>query len=426
MNAAPSGTTTAGSDEAPVAVKLSRGRMVFAVSIVWLLYFLDFVARFGVNPLYPLIQKDLALTDAQVGMLGSVVLAGMAILVLPLSYLADRWSRSKLLSIMAFVWSACSVISGWTHGFGVLVAARFGLGVGEASFAPTATALLTSWFPRAAWGRVLGLFNTAVSLGIFIGSVLSGYLGATIGWRATLIAVGLPGIILGLLALWIPDAKRVRNRGGVADANAPPTVRDAAAVVLKNRSMVMLIVFYGIINMGIVTVLTWSPMYYVRVMEFPVQTAATLAGVAAVLGVLGFPLGGLLSDYLVKRDLRYRMWLPAIAALGVAVLLAIGFGSHSVAFILTGCFVSTFINPSLNAATQELAPERYRSVAMGVVIFGMQAVGMAGPWIAGIISMRFGLATALVAFQASFVVAAIGLALAAVSYRANCAAVEAG
>jgi MFS family permease len=134
--------------EQPLVV-LPMSKIVFYVSIIWLLYFIDFVARFGVNPLYPLIQKEFALSDPQVGLLGSVVLFGMAIFVLPLSYIADRWSRSKLVSLMALVWSACSIASGLASNFVILLCARCGLGVGEASFAPTATSLLTSWFKRA-------------------------------------------------------------------------------------------------------------------------------------------------------------------------------------------------------------------------------------------------------------------------------------
>ena len=193
-------------DDAPLVV-LPTGRLILSIGIVWGLYFLDFMARFGVNPLFPLIQKDLGLSDSEVGLLGSVVLLGMAVLMLPLAYLADRWSRSKLIALMALLWSACSIVSGTAQNFTLLLCARFGLGVGEASFAPTATSLLTSWCRRSRWGLVLGFFNTALSLGIFCGSVLSGYLGVRYGWRFALVALGLPGICLGLLALTIPDPK---------------------------------------------------------------------------------------------------------------------------------------------------------------------------------------------------------------------------
>jgi MFS family permease len=395
-------------------------KIVFYVSIVWFLYFIDFVARFGVNPLYPLIQKDLSLSDPQVGLLGSVVLFGMAILVLPLSYVADRWSRSKLLSLMAIVWSACSIASGLAKNFAMLLFARGGLGVGEASFAPTATSLLTSWFKRSQWGRVLGFFNSAASLGIFVGSVFSGYMAVTYGWRAAMIVMGIPGIILGLLALLIPDVKAQLQEQGNTAKEVKLTIGSAAAVVAKNKSMMFLVLFYGIYNMAVIALVVWMPMYFVRVMEMAVPKAATIAGIAAILGVVGYPLGGYLSDLLVKRDLRLRLWFPAVMAIIVALLFAAGFYLKSIVIIFLASFLCTFVNPALNASSQELVPSRFRSVSLGVVIFGMQFIGMLGPYLIGVLSKNFGLMNAMICMQIGFIICFFGFLYIGTIYRKDC------
>jgi MFS family permease len=389
-------------------VKLRMSKIVFYVSIVWLLYFLDFMARFGVNPLYPLIQKELGLSDPEVGLLGSVVLFGMAILVLPLSYIADRWSRSKLLFLMAMVWSACSILSGLARSLPVLLFARGGLGVGEASFGPTATSLLTTWFKKSQWGRVLGFFNTAVSMGIFIGSIFAGFMAVTYGWRAALIAIGIPSIILGFLALLIPDIKAKQQTASGEVQEVKLTVRSATTMVAKNKSMILLVLFYGITNMAIVAILSWMPMYFIRVMGMTVPKAATLAGLTAILGVVGYPLGGYLSDLLIKKDLRFRVWFPAIVALVIAGLFAAGFYLQSIAIIFVASFVYNFINPSLNASSQELVPSWYRSVSLGCVIFGMQFIGMLGPYLTGVLSKNLGLMYALICMQIFFVICFFG------------------
>jgi len=397
-------------------VRLPMKKVAFYVSIVWLLYFLDFVARFGVNPLYPLIQKDFSLSDPQVGLLGSVVLFGMSIFVLPLSYLADRWSRSKLLSLMAMVWSACSIVSGLARSFPVLLFARGGLGVGEASFAPTATSLLTTWFKKSQWGSVLGFFNTAVSMGIFLGSVFSGYMAVTYGWRAALIAVGIPGIILGVLALLIPDMKEKQQTASGEIQEVKLTVKSAAAMVGKNRSVMLLVLFYGITNMAGIAIISWMPMYFIRVMGLSVPQAATLTGLTAILGVVGFPLGGYLSDLLIRRDLRFRMWFPAVIALVIAGVGAAGYYLQNLVLIFAACFLSTFINPSLNAGSQELVPAWYRSVSLGCVIFGMQFIGMLGPYLTGVLSKNFGLMNAMITMQMFFVVCCAGFFVLGTTY----------
>jgi len=405
--------------EQPLVV-LPTSKIFFSVSIVWLLYFIDFVARFGVNPLYPLIQKELALSDPQVGLLGSVVLFGMAIFVLPLSYIADRWSRSKLVALMALVWSACSIASGYTANFVILLCARCGLGVGEASFAPTATSLLTSWFKRSQWARVLGFFNSAASLGIFVGSIFSGYMAVTYGWRAALIVMGIPGIVLGLLALLIPDVKKQQQAQTGSASEVKLTVGSAVAVVVKNKSMMSLFVFYGIYNMAIIAIVVWMPMYFTRVMEMAVPKAATFVGLAAILGVVGYPLGGYLSDLLVKRDLRLRMWFPSVMAIIVALLFAAGFYLKSIAIIFLASFLCTFVNPSLNAGSQELVPSWYRSVSLGVIIFGMQFIGMLGPWLLGVLSKNFGLMNAMISIQIAFVICCFGFFFIGTIYRNDC------
>jgi MFS family permease len=347
-------------------------------------------------------------------------LFGMAVLVLPLSYVADRWSRSKLLSLMALVWSACSIASGLAKNFTLLLFARGGLGVGEASFAPTATSLLTSWFKRSQWGRVLGFFNSAASLGIFVGSVFSGFMAVTYGWRAALITMGIPGIILGLLALLIPDVKAQQQAQGSATKEIKLTIGSAAAVVAKNKSMMFLVLFYGIYNMAIIALIVWMPMYFVRVIGMDVPKAATFAGITAILGVVGYPLGGYLSDLLVKKDLRLRLWFPAIMAIIVAVLFASGFYLKSIMIIFLASFFCTFVNPALNASSQELVPSWYRSVSLGVIIFGMQFIGMLGPYLIGVLSKNFGLMNAMIYMQVGFVICFFGFFYIGSIYRKDC------
>ena len=395
-------------NESQPLIQLPTSKILLYMSILWLLYFLDFVARFGVNPLYPSIQKELALSDPQVGLLGSVVLFGMSVLVLPLSYIADRWSRSKLLSLMAMFWSACSIVSGLARSFPVLLFARGGLGVGEASFAPTATSLITNWFKKSQWGRLLGFFNTAVSMGVLIGSIFSGYMAVTYGWRTALICIGIPGIILGFLALLIPDikAKQQTTSGEVQEVKL--TVKSAAVMVARNKSVLLLVLFYGVINMTVVAILSWMPMYFVRVMGMTVPKAATLAGLTAVLGVVGYPVGGYLSDLLIKKDLRFRIWLPAIISLLIAALFAAGFYLQSLVLIFAASFFYTFIHPSVIASSQELVPSWYRSVSMGCVILGMQFVGMLGPYLTGVLSKYFGLMNAMISMQVFYVICFFG------------------
>jgi MFS family permease len=161
-------------------------------------------------------------------------------------------------------------------------------------------------------------------------------------------------------------------------------------------------------------------MYFIRVMEMAVPKAATFAGIAAILGVVGYPLGGYLSDMLVKRDLRLRLWFPAIMAIIAATLFATGFYLKSIAIVFLASFLCTFVNPSLNASSQELVPSWYRSVSLGVIIFGMQFIGMLGPYIVGVLSKNFGLMNAMIYIQASLIICFLGFLYIGTIYRNDC------
>jgi MFS transporter, Spinster family, sphingosine-1-phosphate transporter len=403
----PGNAVTTG-DEGKPLIALPMSRIVFYISIVWLLYLIDFMARFGINPLYPLIQKDLGLTDPQVGLLGSVVILGMAILVMPLSYLADRWSRGKLVSLMALVWSACSIVSGFAKSLPIMLIARCGLGVGEASFAPTATSLITSWFKKSQWGRVLGFFNTAASMGIFLGSLFSGYMAVTYGWRAALIALGMPGILLGIMALLLPDTKPRQHDSPSGIQDVTVSVKSVVSIIGKNKSMLLLVLVYGVVNMSIISIIIWLPMYFVRIMGMTVPRAASLSGITATFGIVAYPLGGYLSDLLAKKDVRYRVWFPGIISLTIAFVFTGAFYLQNIALLFIGIFLYSFIHPSVVAGSQELVPPWYRSVSMGCVVFGMQLIGMTGPFLTGVFSEHFGLRYALIVMQICYIICFAG------------------
>lgn len=81
--------------EESAAIVLPKKTLVFGIFVLYALFMLDFAARLGVNAVFPLMQKDLGLSDSQVGLLGSVVLFGMTVFVLPVSFLADKTSKKK-------------------------------------------------------------------------------------------------------------------------------------------------------------------------------------------------------------------------------------------------------------------------------------------------------------------------------------------
>ena len=88
---------------------LSKSYSYYILTLLFLLYFFDYVDRMIVTSLFPYIQKEWGLTDTQSGLLVSVVYWSIVAFVFPVSILVDRWSRKKTIAIMALIWSLATV-----------------------------------------------------------------------------------------------------------------------------------------------------------------------------------------------------------------------------------------------------------------------------------------------------------------------------
>ena len=183
--------------------------------------------------LVPRIKADLQVGDAEMGLLyGTVFALFYAVFSLPLGRLADGWVRTRLLAFSIFGWSVMTALAGFANGFGMLAVSRLGVGIGEASAQPAGMSLLADSFPKERRGMISAAMAIAVALGLGaalvdrrhdrrrLGRALAGGGGAPLGlkgWQAAFIVAALPGFVLAVLLLRLPEPVR-----GAADGIAPP------------------------------------------------------------------------------------------------------------------------------------------------------------------------------------------------------------
>ena len=151
-------TTPIGAPVEEPAVPVSRPRFMFAFVVLYMLFLLDFSARLGVTSVFPAMQKALGLTDSQIGVAGSAVLCGMTLFVLPLSFIADKTSKKKAITLMSGLWGVGCLLCGLVSNFFLILLGRFMVGMGNASYAPVSVSMLTSWTKksRCPWDSPLG------------------------------------------------------------------------------------------------------------------------------------------------------------------------------------------------------------------------------------------------------------------------------
>lgn len=269
-------------DDEPL-VKLSKGRLIFSMLVLYLLFNFDLVVRLGINSLFPLIQADLNLSDTQVGTIASVVLIGMSVFVLPISFLAEKFSKKKAIIGMGLLWSVGSLITGFVKSFPLILLSRFSVGVGNSAYAPVSTSVITTWFRKSQWGKVLGIYNTALTLGVAGGTALAGVLAVKFGWRGAIIGLSAISVIISLLSFFIPkDEEKVKG-----EKDDKVSIKNAFIAIIKNKTLLTMSVFYGLATMIQYAVLAWIPIYCIRIMGMTVPQAAGILGLVSLAGIIG-------------------------------------------------------------------------------------------------------------------------------------------
>lgn len=211
----------------------------YALFVLVLVYIVNFVDRQIVSILAQDIKTDLKVDDAQIGFLyGTAFAVFYALFGIPLGRLADSWYRGRLIAIGLGLWSSMTLLSGLASSFGMLAAARIGVGIGEASASPAAYSMISDRFPRERRATALSVYSSGLYIGGALSLPLGGFvlsawgrawphgLGAPlglVGWQAAFLAVGLPGLFL---ALWVLTL-REPVRGGI-DGLPQPLVRPNA------------------------------------------------------------------------------------------------------------------------------------------------------------------------------------------------------
>src|SRR5215831_4621198 len=179
-------------------------RYAWAVfAILFALMVMDYVDRQVIVSMFPHLKAEWALSDSQLGALVSIVSVTVAVGAVPLSLLADRWSRVKSIFLMALVWSLATISCAFATSYLNLLGARALVGVGEAAYGTVGAALLASLFPIKMRSTVLGAFLAAGMLGSVLGVVIGGFIAEHWGWQAGFGAVGVPGLVLCIVFLFI-------------------------------------------------------------------------------------------------------------------------------------------------------------------------------------------------------------------------------
>lgn len=340
-------------------------------------------------------KQELGLSDAEAGSLATIMLLSIAVFASPLGFLMDRWSRKKSIALMAMVWSVATVMSGFAKNFLGAVIPRFLVGVGESAYIPGGTAIISAAYSQEKRARVLSIFSIGSALGLALGMITGGVIAARMGWHYAFFILGLPGILFGFLALFMRDYKTVRTED---ESGRTEGFFQAIFNVLKIRTLPWFWagwILAGIVQSGL---MTWISTYMMRSMEMKVDRAGSIMSLIMVIGLIGVPVGGWLSDSWQKKRNNGRLLFVAItfsasAFLAIPMVLAAVPGKVGM-FLTFGIFfmlVQSLGQSSLWAIAQDVAPPAYKVLVVSLGYFlGSICGGAWWPWAMGAISDALG------------------------------------
>ena len=403
---------------------------VFAV--VFALMVVDYIDRQVVVSMFPHLKAAWSLSDGQLGGLVSVVSIIVALGTVPLSLLADRWSRVKSIFLMALVWSVATIACAYAASYGQLLAARGMVGFGEAAYGSAGAALLASLFPVRMRSTVLGAFLAAGLLGSVMGVVLGGVIAQHWGWQAGFGAVGIPGLLLALLfRLVVRDYKTVAlpvaQRKGTSKAMAASAIVSA---LLKPRTAIVTCVGAGLQLVMVSTTYAWLPSYFNRYYGLAPDQAGLKTGFAVLMGGIGAVVWSVLADRMSSRFPRARLYVPAVAAVLTTAFMCTAFGQlppggAQFALIVVGATMMTGSIGPVAAVVVDVVHPAVRATAAAILSLTQNLFGLAaGPLLAGFLSDAFGLPFALSVVPLFCLVAAAVFVVAARSYVSDLKNVE--
>lgn len=381
------------------SVVISSGRSAFGLAILSLINFFNYLDRYILAGVIPLVEKDLRIEHAEAGLLGSMFMV-VYMTASPLGgYLGDRMPRRWLVAGSVFVWSLATIGSGLASTFAMLLIARATIGIGEAGYGTVAPALISDLFPKDLRTRMLSFFYLALPVGAAAGFAIGGWVGATYSWHSAFFIGGAPGLLLAGLALLLPEPVRGATDEGPAAQKI--AFRVGLQQLWRNATFWIVTIGLTLMTFAIGGLANWMPTFLNLERGIALSTAGPVFGaITASAGFLGTLVGGLLGDWADRRRAHGGIWISGLSlALAAPLMIAIA-NAREASVIFSLSFIAQFLifinTGPLNAAIVNCVVPTFRAFAMGMSVLILHLFGDAlSPTAIGAVGQHFSLATAI-------------------------------
>ncbi len=410
----------------PQPTRPSFGRW-YILGLISLMYLITYLDRVNISTAAPEISKEFGFDKITMGAIFSAFVWAYAIFQVPGGWMNDRFGARPVLATIVTDWSAMTAATAAAGSAVSFIAVRFLFGVGEAGAFPGATRAMQLWYPRQERGFVQGVTHSASRFGAAIAPPIVVLIMTTLGWRSVFYICGAVGLIW---SVWwylsyrnlpeehgmVNSAELARIRGVDAQGNInKPVIEEKKASVpwgtlLTSPNMWAIMCAYFTYVYCLWIFLSWLPSYLVEARHFTLLKVGLFASLPLFAGVIGDTIGGLATDWLLKKTGNTKLarrLVAIVGLLGCAVFIvpaALTENAYTAVYCLTGAmfFLECTIGPSW--AVPMDAGGKYSGTVSGMMNMAGNIGGALSPLVFGFLA-QYG------NWQAPFIVAAVLLVI---------------
>jgi MFS family permease len=374
-----------------------RPRAWLALGMLCFVYVLNFLDRQLLSILAKPIQDSLHVSDGQLGLIGGLYFALFYCFIsIPVGWLADRTHRVGVVSVACALWSAATIACGLATTYPQLIAARMGVGVGEAGGVPPSYAIISDYFPPGRRGAAFGLYNLGPPVGQALGIAFGASIAAAYSWRHAFLALGAVGIgaafgvrmLVGEPARGGLDPTPTPEAAGSGFADFSRTVHAffsrPVLVLAALASGATQIVTYGAGN--------FTTLLLIREKGMTLREVALYYALVVAIGMGGgiFASGRIIDRFTRRGHLAYALVPAATLTLAIAPFIAFVWAPAwrlALVFLIGPTFLNYFYLSSAVALVQEKVAPRRRVMSGALLLLVMNLIGMGvGPTLVGALS----------------------------------------
>lgn len=376
-------------DAVPLASWLALFLMLGAYTFSW-------IDRYLLVILVDPIEKDLGLSDAQMGLMtGFAFSLVYALAGFPLARLADKGARRSILATVTGVWSLVTLLTSVVGNFIGLAATRTVIAVCEAGCSPASHSLISDYFPPRRRSMAFSIYVLGISFGIWLGLALGGLISDRYGWRMAFVLLGAPGAVLAFAIRFFMREPQRGSFDATHEADRDYNMREALKVFWQRRSFLAAITGLALLSFSSSAMEIWAPVWLMRVRDAGTGEIGSIFGtIEGIAGFAGTLVAGYIADRCAARDPRWYAWLLVIATVvmvpGEIMFLSLGHSGNALwvyTWLSLAVFAMSTYTAPMFALAQLLMPPRMKALGAATLLFALNMVGSGlGPSVAGYLS----------------------------------------